>query len=76
MTIRNQSCTTCFDSKGKGYLYAVLTAVFCPCHLPLVGLFIGSGAISALFAQHFMLLAITLGVLSLISFAAAARILL
>jgi hypothetical protein len=57
-------------------LYAAITAVLCPCHLPLVGLFLGGGAAGALFAQHFMLLAIALGVLSLISFVAAVRILL
>ena len=76
MTIKNETCPACSDSKGKGYLYAVMTAILCPCHLPLVGLFLGGGAAGALFAQHFMLLAIILGILSLISFVAAVRILL
>ncbi len=76
MTNRNQTCPTCTDNQGKGYLYAVITAVLCPCHLPLVGMFLGGGAASVFFAQHFMLLAIILGILSLISFVAAARILL
>jgi len=38
--------------------------------------FMGSGAAGAFFAQNFMLLAITLGILYLISFVAAVRILL
>ncbi len=76
MTMRDESCQSCSDGKGRGYLYAAITAVLCPCHLPLVGLFLGGGAAGALFAQHFMLLAIALGVLSLISFVAAVRILL
>jgi len=63
MKTQNETCPTCPDGNGKGYL-------------PLVGLFLGGGAAGAFFAQHFMLLAITLGVLSLISFVAAVRILL
>lgn len=76
MMIQNETCARCSDSKAKGYLYAVMTAVLCPCHLPLVGLFLGGGAASIFFAQHFMLLAVILGILSLISFVAAIRILL
>ena len=76
MTNRIQTCPTCVDNKGKGYLYAVITAVLCHCHLPLVGMFLGGGAAGVFFAQHFMLLAIVLGILSLISFVAAVRILL
>ena len=53
-----------------------MTGVLCPCHLPLVGMFLGGGASSAFFAQNFMFLAVTLGILSLITFIAAARILL
>lgn len=56
--------------------YAVLTAVLCPCHLPLVGVFLGSGAVGAFFTQNLLFLAITLGILSLITFVAAVRILL
>jgi hypothetical protein len=76
MKTQNETCPTCPDGNGKGYLYAAITAILCPCHLPLVGLFLGGGAAGAFFAQHFMLLAITLGVLSLISFITAVRILL
>lgn len=76
VTNRDQNCPSCADNKGKGYLYAVITAVLCPCHLPLVGMFLGGGAASVFFAQHFMLMAIILGILSLISFVAAVRILL
>lgn len=64
------------DSKARGYRYALITALTCPCHLPLVGVFLGTGVAGALFAQYFVWLAIFMGVLSLISFAAAARTLL
>jgi mercuric ion transport protein len=64
------------DNKTKGYLYAVITAITCPCHLPLTSVFLGSSAAGALFAQYFILFAVLMGVLSLISFVAAARILL
>jgi len=76
MKIRNETCPVCSDNTGRGYIYAVITAVLCPCHLPLVGVFVGGGAAGAFFAQNFMFLAISLGILSLISFVAAARILL
>jgi len=64
------------EKERKGYLYAAITALICPCHLPLIGIFLGTGAAGALFAQYFVLLAIITGVLTLISFIAAARILL
>jgi mercuric ion transport protein len=76
MKVQNETCPTCSDGNGKGYLYAIITAVLCPCHLPLVGMILGSGAAGAFFAQNFMLLAIILGTLTLISFVAAVRILL
>ena len=76
--MQKETCSTCADeeSKGKGYFYAFMTAVLCPCHLPVVGIFLGTGAAGAFFAEYFILLAIVLGVLTLITFAAAARILL
>lgn len=75
MMIQNEACSTCADDegRGRGYFYAFMTAVLCPCHLPVVGLFLGTGAAGAFFAEYFILLAISLGVLSLITFAAAAR---
>ena len=76
MLNRNETCSTHSDGKAKGYLYAVITAVACPCHLPLLGVFLGSSAAGVLFAQHFVLFAIFMGVVSLISLIAAARILL
>jgi len=76
MNNQRNSCPACADNKGRGYLYAVMTAVLCPCHLPVFALFLGSGTASAFFAQNFLFLAITLGVLSLITFVAAVRILL
>ena len=78
MLMQNETCSTCADDdgKGKGYFYAFMTALLCPCHLPVVGLFLGTGAAGAFFAEYFILLAISLGVLSLITFAAAVRVLL
>ncbi len=64
------------DNSRKGYLYAVITAVICPCHLPLLGLFLSGSAAGVLLAQNFILFAVILGVLTLVSFIAAVRILL
>ena len=75
--IKNEACSTCTDDgKGRGYFYAVMTAVLCPCHLPVLGLYLGTGAAGAFFAEYFVLLAILLGILSLITLAAAMRVLL
>jgi len=71
-----EQCTSSYDGKGRGYLYAVITAIVCPCHLPLVGLFLGSSAAGVLFAQNFFWIAIFMGALFLISLIAAIRILL
>jgi len=78
MTMQSATCKTCPDDagKGRGYFYAVMTALLCPCHLPVVGFFLGTGAAGAFFAEYFILLAVALGILSLLTFAAAARILL
>ena len=78
MMTQNVACSTCADNdgKGRGYFYAIMTAVLCPCHLPVVGLFLGTGAAGAFFAEHFIFLAIFLGILSLVSFSAAVRVLL
>jgi mercuric ion transport protein len=64
------------EDKGKGYLFAVLAVITCPCHLPLTALFLGGTAAGALFAQYFILFAVIMGIASLISFVVAARILL
>ena len=78
MTMQSSTCKACHDDaeKGRGYFYAVMTAVLCPCHLPVVGFFLGTGAAGAFFAEYLVLLAVSLGILSLITFTAAARILL
>ena len=64
------------DGGAKGYLYAVIALVTCPCHLPLTALFLGGTAAGALFAEYFILFVVLMGIASLISFVAAARILL
>ena len=76
MLNQSDACPACSNSKTKGYMYAFLTALTCPCHLPLVGIFLGTGAAGAIFAQYFILLAISMGVLSLILIVAAVRVLL
>jgi hypothetical protein len=76
MLNRNETCPSCFESKTKGYVYAVITAIACPCHLPLLGIYLGTSAAGAFFAQYFILLVVLLGILSLVSFAAAVRVLL
>lgn len=64
------------EERRKGYMYAVATAILCPCHMPLWGIALGGTALSALFEQYFWTIAIGLGLLSLLTFALAARILL
>jgi hypothetical protein len=53
-----------------------MTAVLCPCHLPILGLYLGTGAAGAFFAEYFIIVAITLAILTLLSLTAAIRILL
>ncbi len=76
MSHLNEPCAAYPEKSGRGYVYAIITAVICPCHLPVVGVLLGGGAAGAFFAQYFVLLAIILGILTLVTFIAAARILL
>ena len=72
-------CDTCeptLEERRKGYVYAVATAILCPCHMPLWGIALGGTALSAVFEQYFWTIAIGLGLASLLTFALAARILL
>lgn len=74
-----RSCGECEvpkDERGKGYLYAVATAILCPCHMPLWGIALGGSAAGLFFEQYFWSIAVGLGILSLLTFAGAARILL
>ena len=73
------SCNECEvpkDERGKGYFYAVATAILCPCHMPLWGIALGGTAAGLIFEQYFWSIAVGLGILSLLTFAGAARILL
>ena len=77
--LETENCPACAEEdkpKGRGYFYAVLTAILCPCHLPVLGLYLGTGSAGAFFAENFVLLAIGLGLLTLFSLNAAIRILL
>ena len=71
-----ESCRTPYDSRSTGYIYAVLTAIACPCHLPIVGIVLGGSAAGVLFYEYFWPLAFFFGALSLYFFYKAARILL
>jgi hypothetical protein len=70
------TCETPTGERGKGYAYAIATAILCPCHMPLWGIALGGSAAGLWFYQYFWGIAIGLGVLSLLTFAGAARILL
>ena len=76
MTEPCKPCETPFDGRGRGWFYAVLTAIACPCHLPVLGFFLGGSAAGLLFQQYFWPLAIAFGVASLFFFFKAVRILL
>jgi hypothetical protein len=71
-----ESCRSPYDGRGKGYLYAIATAILCPCHMLVWGALLGGTAAGAFFDQHFWSLAILLGILTLLSLARAIRILL
>lgn len=78
----NRACRICepceqpLEERRKGYAYALATAVLCPCHMPLWGILLGGSAAGAVFDQHFWSIAFGLGMLALLTFAGAARILL
>lgn len=69
-------CEPSLEERRRGYLYAVATAILCPCHMPLWGIALGGTALYALFEQYFWTIAIGLGLLTLVTFTLAARILL
>jgi mercuric ion transport protein len=71
-----ETCETPFDGRTRGWVYAVLTAIACPCHLPVVGIVLGGSAAGALFYQHFLTIATFMGLLTLYFFVRAVRILL
>ena len=70
------SCPTPYDGRAKGWVYAILTAIACPCHLPVLGIILGGSTAGVLFHQHFWSVAIFMGILTLFFFYRAARILL
>jgi uncharacterized membrane protein len=76
----NTACVDCVatphDSQGKGVFYAILAAIACPCHLPIVGVFLGGTAAGAFFYQNFWVIAGVMLVITLLAFYKAARILL
>ncbi|MBT6210181.1 MAG: hypothetical protein HOI35_09205 [Woeseia sp.] len=51
-----------------------MTAVLCQCHLPILALYLGTCAARAFFAEYFILVAITLAILTLLALTAAIRI--
>ena len=71
-----EPCEAPLEERRKGYVYAIATAILCPCHMPVWGILLGGSAAGALFDQYFWSITLGLGVLSLLTFAGAARILL
>ena len=69
-------CKAPGDDRARGYVYAVLTAIACPCHFPVLGILLGGTAAGVFFYEYFWPLAILMGLLSLFFFYKAARILL
>ena len=70
------ACTSPYDGRRKGYVYAVITAIACPCHLPVVGVVLGGTAGGAFFYENFWAIAVFMGLVTLTTFAKAVRILL
>lgn len=78
-TAKSETCIACesiYDGRGKGYFYAVLTAIACPCHLPMVGVFLSGSATGVFFEQNFWAIAVAMGALTLAFLAKSIRILL
>lgn len=71
-----EPCEAPLEERRKGYVYAVATAILCPCHMPVWSILLGGSAAGALYDQYFWSIALGLGVLSLLTFAGAAKILL
>jgi len=71
-----ESCEAPLEERRRGYVYAVATAILCPCHMPVWGVLLGGSAAGAIFDQYFWSIAVGFGVLSLLTFAGAAKILL
>ena len=71
-----EPCEAPLEERRKGYVYAIATAILCPCHMPVWGVLLGGSAAGAVFDQYFWSIAVGFGVLSLLTFAGAAKILL
>ena len=71
----SKQCSVDESHQGKGLFYAILTAVVCPCHLPIVGVVLGGSAAGVFFHQHFWSIAAFLAVVTLFSFYKAVRLL-
>ena len=71
-----EPCEAPLEERRKGYVYAVATAILCPCHMPVWAILLGGSAAGAIVDQYFWSIALGLGVLSLLTFAGAAKILL
>ena len=71
-----EPCRTQLEGRGRGWLYACATAILCPCHMPLWGIFLGGTAAGAFFEQQFWSIAVGLGMMTLLSLYKAVRILL
>ena len=59
----------------RGYLYALLALVTCPCHLPLFVLLFSGSAVGALLNEHFTVAVTIFSLLFIFSLVAAVRVL-
>ncbi len=68
------------DTKGsshhrRGYVYALLAVVTCPCHLPIFAVLLSGSAMGAFLSDHFGTALTTFSLLFIFSLAAALRVL-
>ncbi|MFQ6023844.1 MAG: broad-spectrum mercury transporter MerE [Acidiferrobacterales bacterium] len=59
----------------RGYLYALLAVVTCPCHLPVFAVLLSGSAVGAFLSDHFGTALTIFSLLFVFSLAAALRVL-
>ncbi|MEE9596716.1 MAG: broad-spectrum mercury transporter MerE [Acidiferrobacterales bacterium] len=59
----------------RGYVYALLAVVTCPCHLPIFALLLSGSAMGVFLSDHFGTALIIFSLLFVFSLAAAVRVL-
>ena len=59
----------------RGYVYALLAVVTCPCHLPIFAVLLSGSAVGAFLSDHFGTALTIFSVLFIFSLVAAVRVL-